>query len=619
METHFSNSLVAASSAMIILVSLFIYGYLLYQTGETLFRGFLALALIAFLYVIAEFTIRWFVDIKTNYAVSANIHRIQQLIASCFLFGWPIFLESVLELKGRLFRLNRAVALTGVVVTAFFVVMAFHFPDLYISVEKNNPLNNGFGKEGVLYMFRDFCIALMMIYIISLTVIRYRENKKTTVFAFPIIASTLIMILGAASDTFYIHTGNNLDPLNGISFSRFSASISVFIAMSMRAVAKRYVDMFKALIDNEKKYRTTVESANDGIIIIKNGEIIFANKAVENICGYSEEDVLNTPFQIYFPLNIRDKLLNTYKKWQNGEKIDALTEAPLLKKSGGTVLTEMNGATITYENEPAFIVFIRDISERYRRYEERKKHEAQLIKTDKLSGLGQLAAGMAHEINQPLCGLSMGLDNLIFRIQDGDYSDEEITKKLSGFFEHIKRIEKIIEHVRLFSREQQSQNYDAFSLNEAVRNTLSLTAKQYENHSIEIRLNLDENLKPIFGNLYEMEQVLLNLLSNAKDAVDERASIEKTHKKSILFTTYEKDGQSVVSVRDNGVGIAPEIMSEILNPFFTTKPPKKGTGLGLPIVYGLVSKMKGEIALESVVNNFTEIILSFPVYEKEST
>nr|MBC8488609.1 response regulator [Bacteroidota bacterium] len=153
-----------------------------------------------------------------------------------------------------------------------------------------------------------------------------------------------------------------------------------------------------------------------------------------------------------------------------------------------------------------------------------KRHKQQrfLIQKSKLESIGELAAGIAHEINQPLGGISMGLDNILFKQSLNSISEEYLTTKINALFEDIDRIRQIINHVRVFSRDQQVAASDVVEINEIIHNALSMVSKQYYNHNIKIDLNLDKEKCYTVGNKYRIEQAVLNLLSNAKYAVEEK-------------------------------------------------------------------------------------------------
>lgn len=252
-----------------------------------------------------------------------------------------------------------------------------------------------------------------------------------------------------------------------------------------------------------------------------------------------------------------------------------------------------------------------------RMIQEVKKQEKQqqlLAQKSKLESLGILSAGIAHEINQPLGGISMGLDNLLLRVQEKHLNEEYLKEKINSLFENVERIKKIIDHIRYFSRTQKPVSFVRVDINEVVRSALFMVQTQYQNHGITIDTYLDESIDMITADKYKLEQVLLNLLSNAKYAVDEKAKMLEpgTYQKRIEIKTWQNDRFVFIGFRDNGMGIPKKHIDKIFDPFFTTKGEEKGTGLGLSISYGFIKDLLGDIKVDSSAGNYTYFEISIP-------
>jgi PAS domain S-box-containing protein len=248
--------------------------------------------------------------------------------------------------------------------------------------------------------------------------------------------------------------------------------------------------------------------------------------------------------------------------------------------------------------------------------EELRKTEQQrqmLIQKSKLESLGKLAAGMAHEINQPLGGISMGLENILLKSSRNQLSDKYLNEKINYLYENISRIKLIIDHIRTFSRDQQKTAFSVVNLNDVIDSTLLLVGAQYSNHNVTLSIYKADNKLNFIGNHYKLEQVLLNLLSNAKDAVDERALSEnqRFERKISIETALEGDFVSL-SLQDNGTGISDEIRDQVFEPFFTTKEIAKGTGLGLSIAYGIIEEIRGSFIIDSKPGEYTKIKVLIP-------
>ncbi len=249
--------------------------------------------------------------------------------------------------------------------------------------------------------------------------------------------------------------------------------------------------------------------------------------------------------------------------------------------------------------------------------EEVMRHQQQqqiIVQKSKLESLGQLAAGIAHEVNQPLTRIMMGLDNVLFTHRRGKLDDDFVVMKTNQFLKESERIRLIIDHIKTFSRDDQLTTYDMVDLNEVIEKSLLLFNEQYRKHGVELQLDLQPGLPTIIGHPFKLEQVLLNLITNARDAVDEQMTLtgNPDYHKRIIIRTHNDLNKVVLRVEDNGTGIKPEYIDKIFEPFFTRKKDGKGTGLGLPVCYGIVKDFDGDIEVESQPGINTIMTVSFP-------
>lgn len=239
-----------------------------------------------------------------------------------------------------------------------------------------------------------------------------------------------------------------------------------------------------------------------------------------------------------------------------------------------------------------------------------------LIQKSKLESLGELSAGLAHEINQPISVISLITENIQFKMKEGNLDRDYLQRKIDAVNQHIRKIRDLIDHVRIFSRDQGTLMFERVDVNRVILNTLSLVDAQLRYHRIKVNLDLQENPGYTLGNPSRLEQVFFNLISNARDALDENEALVlmEVPVKEISIRVKAIKHQFEIKIRDNGTGIKPEHLDHIFDPFFTTKTEGKGTGLGLSIVYGIISEMKGEIKIDSVVNQYTEATIHLPRY-----
>lgn len=240
---------------------------------------------------------------------------------------------------------------------------------------------------------------------------------------------------------------------------------------------------------------------------------------------------------------------------------------------------------------------------------ETRELEAQLLQSARLISMGQMAAGVAHELNQPLGAISNVVNDVYLRLKDGiALSEEELSQMMQQSMGVIKRMSETINHLRIFSRDEAQAPPEPFDLNTVVESSLTLIGTQLKNHGIGLHLNLDTNLPELLGHAHQIEQVVVNLLSNASDAVDKKESNKRIEVKSFC-----DKGHIVLEVKDNGEGIAEENLSRVFEPFFTTKEADQGTGLGLSISYAIVKNHGGHIVCESVLGQETVFRVMLPV------
>jgi PAS domain S-box-containing protein len=254
----------------------------------------------------------------------------------------------------------------------------------------------------------------------------------------------------------------------------------------------------------------------------------------------------------------------------------------------------------------ALMTIIRDITER-------KRQEQKLIHTERLAGLGEMAAGIAHEINQPLNTISIGLENLLHEVLNNRVDAVYLQHKADKIFENISRIDHIIDHIRTFSRSNDGELNAAFSINESIGNALGMIAGQLKHKGIDLIVELDNSLPPVMGNTYKFEQVIINLLMNAKDALEDRQKkVGSGWQKIIGIKSSGTEMNLFVEVSDNGIGIKRHELDKIMLPFHTTKEAGKGTGLGLSISFGIIREMNGNIEVTSKPQAGTTIRIVIP-------
>ena len=232
---------------------------------------------------------------------------------------------------------------------------------------------------------------------------------------------------------------------------------------------------------------------------------------------------------------------------------------------------------------------------------ELKTSQAQLVQASKLATLGEMATGIAHELNQPLGVIRMASNNCIKRIQKGSLDAEYLVGKLQRMSEQTERAAQIIDHMRIFGRTADGTDR-VFDVVAAVRNACSLMSSQLSGDGVSVEQDLADIEISVSGQQVMFEQVILNLLSNARDAIKGKEDDQENSGQIFVSLDTSEPGQVAVCVEDTGGGIPEHILDRLFDPFFTTKEPGKGTGLGLSISYGILNEMGGSISARNAQN-----------------
>jgi histidine kinase len=238
--------------------------------------------------------------------------------------------------------------------------------------------------------------------------------------------------------------------------------------------------------------------------------------------------------------------------------------------------------------------------------------DAQLIQASKLKSLGEMSAGMAHELNQPLNAIKMGSDFLAMVVEDGiDLSKEHLHQLVTEVSSQVDRAADIINAMRAFGRKA-DYSTEKININKPVRGVYSIAGKQFELDGITIRLELSEDIPPVLAHENRLQQVFLNLVANARDAIKEKGEKEGLTNGLITIRTYQEDGRVIAEVSDNGTGVRESVRNKIFEPFFTTKETTLDMGLGLAITYRIVKDYGGDIEVRSEEGEGATFLLGFP-------
>ncbi len=354
----------------------------------------------------------------------------------------------------------------------------------------------------------------------------------------------------------------------------------------------------EALKTSEARLQEILDIAPGAVITIGSDmNVQLFNKGAERIFYHSAEDVIGRPFDFLMPDRLR---MRHYKHVEEFEQslgsfclMDQRGDVSGLRKDGTVFPATASVSKLEIGKERIFTVMLRDITEL-------KQAEAKLVQSSKLATLGQIASGIAHELNQPLHIIRMASEMSLEWMEEGTLDAKIQKEKLEQIEGQAERMGAIINHMRTFVREDTGTDI-AFSILGCIQNMLVLFEQQFAATGIDLEKSVPEDCGHIIGSPVQFEQVLMNLLTNARDAVTERAeamaSANRDFKGKIsIEVTEDKDSDTITaSVTDNGGGILDDVRASIFDPFYTTKEEGGGTGLGLSISFTIIESMGGSL------------------------
>jgi len=361
----------------------------------------------------------------------------------------------------------------------------------------------------------------------------------------------------------------------------------------------------------EKKYSgirqlidKVVQSSVSGILAAnRKGEIILMNEAAENLFGYTVQDANKVNIEDFYPSGIARKIMKSLRDKNYGEKGKLpITKLNILTKAKQEIPVEMTAAII-YEDghEAATAAIFNDLREKYAVQKKLEEAESQLFQSEKLASLGRLAAGVAHEINNPLTSILL-YGNLM---QEKLEEKHPLEENLKYMLEDAERCKEIVKNLLAYSRQTRPAR-DIFYLNDLVGESLRLIRDQKLFMNVKVIKELDTTRILVNADKNQLCQVLINLIINAFDAMEGSGTLTlKTYRSS-------ENDRVFLEVTDTGGGIPPENLSKIFDPFFTTKEIGKGTGLGLSMAYGIMEENQGKISIENTGPDGTTIRLELP-------
>lgn len=383
----------------------------------------------------------------------------------------------------------------------------------------------------------------------------------------------------------------------------------IVAAMEMNLDITQRKQLEDRLEKSEKKYYEIFHNIPNPVFMMDSAtlEILDCNVNATTLYGYSRDEIIGMSF------------LHLFADENPTSFMDKLNTRPLLdqimhrSKSGEIIFVTIRVSPSAYHSKQILLVTVSDVTKRL-------ETEQQLIQASKMATLGEMATGVAHELNQPLSVIKTASNYFMRKIKRKQSIPDDILLTMSSEIDsHVERATKIINHMRQFGRKSEIL-VERMHVNDVMQNASEIFSQQLRARGIEVVWDLCENLPAVTGDSHRLEQVFINLVINARDAIDEK---ERLHPQGptgnhIHISTKLDDNKVVVKVCDSGLGIPDQLLNKVFEPFFTTKKVGKGTGLGLSISYGIIKEFGGRINVRHNESGGACFIIKFPIPEENN-
>ncbi len=385
---------------------------------------------------------------------------------------------------------------------------------------------------------------------------------------------------------------------------------------------------------NGNLYRTLIDTALEGIWIYDDQlRITYVNRHLAEMLGYLPEEILGRSILAFICQESLEIVAQHVV--QRKEGLQSTYDAKLNHNDGSAVWVIISGSPLNTRMGlyAGSFSMITNITERIHAEEELRRRQEQLIQADKMASLGMLVSGVAHEINNPTALILMAISTVATAVKDfrpilehyfHDHGDffcggipysrmrDILPEMIDDVQQSGLRIKQIVEDLADFARQSPSGFSEAVDLNRVVKGAVRMLRSQIRQSTRHFQLRLSESTPSILGNFQRIEQVVVNLLLNACQSLP-----DKGRHISVTTSLSLRNGEAVIEVTDEGVGIEPKNLSFVMDPFFTTKREIGGTGLGLSVSAGIVKEHSGSLVFHSTPGKGTTVLLTLPSAKSE--
>jgi PAS domain S-box-containing protein len=391
-------------------------------------------------------------------------------------------------------------------------------------------------------------------------------------------------------------------------------------ALRMRGVVFDITDRKRsaeALRESEEHYRTLAETAADVIVTMdQNSTILFINAAVERVFGYTPGDLIGEKIIRLMPEPLRQRHIEGMRRYlDTGEKLVlwSAVSFPGLHKSGREISLEIAFAESRISDRRVFTGIMRDVTERKRAEAEIQEQRAELAHVARVSIMGELAASLAHELNQPLTAILSNTQAALRFLSSKPADLEEVREILQDIVKDNSRAGEVIRRIRALVKKEELE-VAIIDIAVLIRDVVGLVRSDAILQNVRVSVELDKNLPPVQGDRVQLQQVLLNILLNAFDAMKDCPTSEREVK-----LRAEPYGTSFIklAVSDRGTGLSGDKLDKIFQPFYTTK--REGLGMGLSICRSIIEAHGGNLSAENNPDSGATFCFTVPVYHEDLT
>jgi histidine kinase len=377
----------------------------------------------------------------------------------------------------------------------------------------------------------------------------------------------------------------------------------IVAAMEMNLDVTHHKELEEELERSEQKYRDIFNNIRNPIFVLDADtlEIIDCNNSVQSVYGYGRDEIAGKSFLALLPENEKSRYAAELKR------ASVINQVKQIRKDKEIIFVDLWVSLSEYPGKNVLLVTTSDITQRL-------ETEQQLIQASKMATLGEMATGVAHELNQPLAVIKTASSFFMKKVNKGEKINDGILFTMSEEIDsHVDRAARIINHMRQFGRKSDPK-LDEIQINDVLEKSFEIFSQQLAVRGIEVAWEIEENLPLILADAGRLEQVFINLLINARDAIEETWELKSPQKgdKKITLKSRSEGKRVFVEVLDTGGGVAGSIIDKVFEPFFTTKDAGKGTGLGLSISYRIVHDLGGSIKVVSREGEGARFIIAFP-------